>query len=231
MGRVIMNTTLIKQRFSRSLQTYEQTAIVQREMAKILTEFLPQNKNFDSILEIGCGTGFLTRELVKKINYTTYTANDIVEDCSKYIESIDKNIVFLKGDINSLTLNSKYDLIISNAVFQWFKGTDFLHKLKQHLKPDGIIVFSSFGEKNFQELKEIFNIGLEYSQFAKPTFENIIELEFETLVELLKHIQSTGVNAITNYPLTKGALKQLEKEFLQKYGKIKLTYNPTYFII
>ena len=66
MGRAIMNTTLIKQRFSRSLQTYEQTAIVQREMAKILTEFLPQNKNFDSILEIGCGTGFLTRELVKK---------------------------------------------------------------------------------------------------------------------------------------------------------------------
>ena len=231
MGRTSMNTTLIKKRFSRSLQTYDRTAIVQQEMAKVLIKLLPTERDYNSILEIGCGTGFLTRELNSSINYQHYTANDIVEDCKEYVQTIDTNITFLKGDIHSLRLEHRYDLIISNAVFQWFNTTDILVNLKKQLNTNGVIAFSSFGEKNFQELKEIFNIGLKYTTHTTPIFENTIELEFSTLHELLKHIQATGVNAITDYQLTKGKLKQLEEKYLETYGKIKLTYNPTYFLI
>lgn len=226
-----MNNTLIKKRFSRSLQTYDRTATVQQEMANILVGLIPTDKDYNSILEIGCGTGFLTRELNKSIKYKHYTANDIVENCNEYIQAIDTNITFLKGDIHTLRLENKYDLIISNAVFQWFDTTDLLVKLRKCLNPNGVIAFSSFGEKNFQELKEIFNIGLEYTKFTAPIYENTIELEFGTLHELLKHIQATGVNAITDYQLTKGKLKQLEEQYLKTYRKIKLTYNPTYFLI
>jgi len=48
---------------------------------------------------------------------------------------------------------------------------------------------------------------------------------------MLRHIKNTGVNAIENYTLTKGKIELLEKQFLDKYGRIKLTYHPIFIII
>jgi len=224
-------TTLIKKRFRQSLQTYDKNAIVQERMANKLIELLPK-KPYRKILEIGCGTGLLTKKIASNFTPEIFTTNDIVEECEKYTKQIYPNTQFLSGDINKILLPEKYDLIISNAVFQWFKNPEnLIERLKQHLEPNGIIAFSSFGNKNFYEIKELLNIGLSYNSFENITTDEIIELEFKTVSEMLRHIKNTGVNAIENYTLTKGKIELLEKQFLDKYGRIKLTYHPIFIII
>ena len=83
--------------------------------------------------------------------------------------------------------------------------------------------------KNFYELKEILGIGIDYPDYPdNKLYEELYELEFSSVVEMLKHIKNTGVNAVQNYSLTKGELKTLENAFIERYGKIKITYNPIY---
>ena len=227
-----MMENLVITRFKKSLATYEDNAPIQKQMAKNLISMIDSNKPYESILEIGCGSGFLTKECTNQLKYVKYTANDIIKECEKYILKYDSNIKFLYGDFQNLNLQEEYDLIVSNAVFQWFKSPDkILNKLSRHLSSKGVIAITSFGEKNFYELKEIFNIGIEYPKFKNIIKEETIEVEFKTLKELLTHIKLTGVNAIKNYTLTKGKLKELENKYIERYGKIKLTYNPIYIVI
>ncbi len=56
------------------------------------------------------------------LEFKNYTAIDIVEDCSKYIEKINPNINFIQADIENFTLEFTPDLIISNASLQWVEN-------------------------------------------------------------------------------------------------------------
>ena len=118
-----MNKDLIQKRFAKNLDTYNDNAKIQKKMAERLLSFLDR-KDFNDILEIGCGTGFLTQLVNEKFSFKTYTANDIVESCEKYVKEINPKINFIPADIEKAVENSdkKYDLIISNAVFQWVEN-------------------------------------------------------------------------------------------------------------
>ena len=56
---------LVEERFAKSVSTYDDHAVVQKQMAndlvKLLVESDLQGKN--SLFEYGCGTGFLTKRL------------------------------------------------------------------------------------------------------------------------------------------------------------------------
>ena len=55
---------LVRQRFARSLDTYDEAACVQREMAhellRTLVEATQGRRLYPRIVEAGCGTGILT---------------------------------------------------------------------------------------------------------------------------------------------------------------------------
>ena len=64
----MIDKSLVKKRFSKSLKTYDDNAIVQKQMAEKLVDFLPK-KEFNSVLEIGCATGLLTKQLKTKLSF------------------------------------------------------------------------------------------------------------------------------------------------------------------
>ena len=96
-----MNKDLIQKRFAKNLDTYNDNAKIQKKMAERLLSFLDR-KDFDDILEIGCGTGFLTQLVNDKFNFKTYTANDIVESCEKYVKEINPEINVLVAETSPI---------------------------------------------------------------------------------------------------------------------------------
>ena len=154
----MIDKALVKTRFAKSLETYDDNALIQKNMASKLVSFL-EKKEFYSILEVGCATGVLTREIVQHINFECFSANDIVEKSRDYITTIIDNFEFISGDIETVSFSQKYDLIISNACLQWCNDLpQTIDKLYGLLNDDGILAFSVFGDENLVEINDLFQI-------------------------------------------------------------------------
>ena len=228
----MIDKELVKKRFSKSLDTYEDNAFIQRKMGEKLLQLL-NKREFNSIFEIGCATGLLTKQIKSSLKYNSLTVNDIVEDAKQYVENIVDE--FICEDIESLSFEKKYDLIISNACLQWCNDINLtINKLLNALEHNGILAFTLFGEDNLKEIKTLFNFQNKINLSAKIIEEETIKIYFDSPREVLKHLKLTGVNALQEHKFTKSTLKDFEEKYNKMYsenGKVYLTYNPIYLII
>ena len=235
-----INSKSIKKHFEKSMDKYNENALVQADMAnQLVQEVLKYRNNFDKILELGCGTGLLTEKVKEKIIFKNYYANDIVEKSKNYISKILPNSEFIHGNAQRIKPPADIDLIISNAMFQWFVNLEpVITYYKNFLEKDGILAFSTFGPKNFYELKDISGLALNYltSEDVKAILTKNFDilycheytetLEFETPLALLAHMKNTGVNSLTSKTWTVKEVKSFCEKYMEKFEKTKLTYNP-----
>ncbi len=237
-----INPKLIKNQFEKNIDTYNKNASVQKLMAeKLVTETAKIKVEFDNILELGSGAGLLTKEIVKTIKFKKYFANDLVEKSQTYVKDIIPDTVFYCGNAQKIKPSAKMDLIISNAMFQWFKTID-ADNYKNLLNSGGIFAFSSFSPENFKEIRELTGLSLDYRTIDELTliFEKNFEilhveefihtLKFSTPLELLAHMKNTGVNSLTAQHWTFKEVKDFCDNYSQKFPEITLTYAPIIFI-
>lgn len=191
----------VKSHFSKNASNYDQYADVQKKMKDILIKFTLQNNKdvgeIKNILEIGCGTGYLTSALVETFPSSHITAVDIAPGMITEVESkfISNSINFICADIEKVELNNTYDLIISNATFQWFNHMSVtLNKLYTALNPNGLLCFSTFGEYTFCELDECFN----KARHALSTKESVHPGQFFYSLNDLTTLCKNSINSTPN---------------------------------
>lgn len=235
-----VNPKLIKSHFEKSMDKYDDNAVVQKFLAETLAEETANiKKDFGKILELGCGTGLLTRRICDKLSFQTYFANDLTEKSKKYLDKILKNYTYISGNAQKISPNTKFDLIISNAMFQWFKNLDEVtSKYRNLLNKEGILAFTTFSPDNFSELKAITGLSLDYK--SEDELKKILEknykilkiesykkiLEFKTPLELLYHMKNTGVNSLSGKNWAFADVKEFCSEYSKNFDKTTLTYSP-----
>lgn len=245
----MINKNLVKFRFQKSISTYDDSAVIQKEMAHSLIDKILSNcgDSFDKVFEFGAGTGFLSKNILNKITFKEYYANDIIEESEFCIKNIIDNVNFVAGDIEKIELNNNFDLIVANAVMQWITDIDeLLIKIRKNLNDDGYFAFTTFGEQNYKEIKETTGVGLNYlksetlkekceSDFEILCFEeNMQTLYFNTPLEVLKHIKYSGTNGLKSLNWSVKKLREFDKYYRESFGinsKVTLTYNPVYMIL
>ena len=145
-------------RFSNAAKTYDLHAAPQKELAKRITDLLPALVN-PRILEIGSGTGVLTRRLIEiypasKI-HAIDIADDMVEFCKREFSQFD-NVSWEVADVESYQDNCEYDLISSSASLHWAINIfDTLSNIYNHLKPGGYFILGMMLKGTLSELRKL----------------------------------------------------------------------------
>ncbi len=232
-----VNPKLLKQKFEKSMPKYNDNALVQREMAERLVELLVRNcgTKFSHILELGAGTGLLTEIIVRNLQFGRLTCNDLVEKSKSYLDKIVTNYDFIVGNSAKIKPAGAVDLIISNAMFQWFSSLSApLEHYSRILEKNGVLAFSTFSKANFKEIRDAFGVSLNYLSGDEIRLElekdfqilEIVEFEsvlkFNSPLELLAHLKNTGVNSLNSKKMTFHDIK----DFCDNNGASTLTYAP-----
>lgn len=234
-------------RFSQAKSEYDNNAIAQQCIVqKLMALLATQNKAFGKILEIGCGTGMLSEQLVSHCSFERLVLNDL---CSDYEPSLRKKLSYPSvhyhfGDAERENFGMGYDLVISASAVQWFENeANFLKKMANMLNDDGILLFNTFSSKNLYEIKCLLKTGLTYPtedewyKLLADEFEVLvltteeIPLYFNSALSVLTHLNKTGVSIIDPSKWSDKRLTRFEQRYrtqFQQGSGVTLTYTPLY---
>lgn len=245
-----MNKETIKNNFSKYAKSYDKYSSIQDMCAATLISRITRC-DFKKILDIGCGTGNFTGLLRRRFPTADIKALDISEgmiDIAKK-KLKDKGIEFILGDAETVELGEEFDLIGSNASFQWFgKLERTIPKYSRLLTQGGVMIFTVFGRKTLCELgaslKEVFGEDVSVAsrdfpgeKMIKDTMRrcfNKAVIEEETRMEkphslkaLLTQIKYTGTrgNGIDKKLWTQKTMENLERIYKKRFGGIVATYQ------
>ncbi|MBV7273732.1 class I SAM-dependent methyltransferase [Clostridiaceae bacterium UIB06] len=152
------------------------------EYGKSLIEFVNVEKN-QKILDLGCGTGRLTNELVK--NGATVIGIDSSADMIKKAKLNYPNLNFQVADATNLDFKNYFDTVFSNAVFHWIPNQEkLLYSIYNSLKDNGKLICEFGAKNNVYQIQTGFEKALKqngysyYSEFFLPSKE-----EYKLLLE------------------------------------------------
>lgn len=243
---------LVRDRFRKRLASYDEHADVQSDLARRLVERLMELKGgrFPHALEIGCGSGTLTRLLVDGPHIDLLYANDMIEECRELVTVLGADpaaIRFLCGDIESeVEIPVGLDLAISNATFQWIRDlAGLIRRLVPAMNAGGTLAFATFGPENLREIRDLTGVGLDYPSAAEledmlvhdfrilHRTEELTSLYFDTPRDVMRHLHKTGVNALRKESWNRSSLERFTDSYHGRWGageKVPLTYHPIIFI-
>lgn len=238
--------------FARHYGQYEDAAVVQRNMADRLAAALAEHAPQLAVqraLEIGIGTGFLTRHLAARFPEAEWWFNDLTPAAFDWIPVGLKQVLTLEGDAETLPYPHGLDLLASASALQWFDDIEqFFPKAHSVMNAGGVLALASFGNRHFHELAAVANAPLHYP--APAAFADMAEragfrmlhaedweetLFFPSARDLLDHLRRTGVNGASARAIsTPAQLRAFEADYRTAHptadGALPLTYHAVVMV-
>jgi malonyl-CoA O-methyltransferase len=240
----------IRRNFARRAWSYDRHAGMQRLMAHgliaVTREGLGRARR---ILEIGCGTGYLTQLLRQANQEARLVALDLDASPVKTARrrlGPDAGVEWLVAD-GETPFRGEYDLIIANATFQWFtRPADTMAAYYRSLATGGILAFSTLGPGTFQELAGALTQAARSLKFAtapripaqdfgdQATWSHLLSragfhqvhmsremvtTTFPSVREFLKALQATGATNPRPSPFSPRLLTSMIAAYQAIYGK------------
>ncbi len=233
-------------RFNVSAHSYEAHAVAQRRLMQAVLMALPAIPP-SHILELGAGTGLLTRALLDRYPAACIDAVDVAPNMVDYARRTfqgERRVSWQTGDAQTVKLGRRYPLIVSNAALQWVADQSCTWRnIAAHLEPVGWLVAGVMLRDTLCELRALrqqiapdkvgcFQLptagdirraveqaGLEWEKWAPLRFT----LRYDDVDHFLRVIHAQGVTggqpAQGYAPLTRGELRTLKAAYQQQFSK------------
>lgn len=237
--------------FEKNAQSYESNARVQKDAAEKLAEAILalDIPHGEKILEIGCGTGFLTRLLAPKLAPSVWYLNDLsAKMCTMAMRGIECKCEVLEGDIRRCEIPKDLGAVVSSSTLQWIPDLPALFgRIADSSKTGAVFAFSTFGPRNYEEIKMLCGNSLYYpdaleirDMLSRAGFEcdtveeSVRKIYFPRPRDVVKHIALTGVNGRFTTFWTPARFREFSDKYIKIFGdsdgKVALTYNPIFII-
>lgn len=246
--------------FGKAADSYDAAAVLQHETGQRMLERLDYVKlQPKRILDIGCGTGVATGDLLKRYPGAEVVAMDFALPMLARTRKRGRWLrrpKCLCGDLDQLPLASQeFDLVYSNAAIQWSADpAGALAEMHRVLRPEGLLMFSSFGPDTLKELRQAWSEvdGFEHvhgfvdmhdygdmlvaAGFADPVMDvERLSLTYRDVSALMRDLKAIGAgNAAQGRPrgLTgRARLRALDdayEQFRAADGRLPASYEVVY---
>ena len=149
-----------------------------------------------SMLEFGCGTGRYTREF-SKLGYSVHGVDLSAEMLEEARGTPCSGVSFTQGDMRSLRLNRKFDVVAALFHVLSYQTTDedvlnALATVREHLAPDGVAVLDFWygpavlSQKPEVRFKEVSDETIEVSRVAIPIMRvdrNVVDVNYRAFIK------------------------------------------------
>ena len=246
----VFNKQIIEQRFSKAANTYNNQAKAQKIICQNMLGLLKQHIDDDvkKILEVGAGTGIMTRLIIENIHPDAMIINDLCHNTTQYFCELKQKceMSFMLGDAETIDFPKGMDMIIGCSCIQWFNDIPaFFDRSHDILTENGLLAITTFSNNNLKEFSEVTGNGIAYAsshqlkEMISSKYEILhfsqqeIEITFDTPYDILRHLKQTGVTGTCNQSWTKGKVEAFCREYSEKFStgsEVRLTYSPIYII-
>jgi len=218
----------VRRAFSKAAAQYDAAAVMQREVCSRMLERLDYIKQKPaSVLDVGSGTGWGTRQLGERYPAAQIVALDMAigmlhaaRGTSSWWRKLfsGKATPYVCGDMEALPVAAQsMDMVWSNLALQWCNDLPATFvELQRVLKVDGLLMFSTFGPDTLKEIRSAFNgvdghnhlsrfadmhdIGdmLMAAGFAEPVMDmEYITLTYSDVKAVMQDLRSIGAHNAT----------------------------------
>jgi len=222
-----LDKRLIRASFNRAAAQYDAAASLQREVGNNMLERLNDVRIEPvTILDAGAGTGYCATALGRRYPQADIILLDIAPAMLQYAREkrgwrerlFRRRQSAVCGDAEQLPLaDNSVDILFSNLTLQWCEDLQatFAEFLRV-LKPNGMLLFSSFGPDTLKELRnswkavdnsdhvhrfaDMHDVGdtLLYSGFADPVMDvERYTLTYTDVYQLMRELKTLGAHNVS----------------------------------
>lgn len=220
--RALPDKRSVRRAFGRAAATYDDAAILQREVRERLLEHLnPIRLSPSRVLDLGCGTGEALASLRERFADAQHVGLDLAPGMltraaerqprwRRWLGARAPALVCADAEALPLATGS-VDLVFSNLALQWCDAPKVFAESARVLRANGLILFSTFGPDTLNELRAAFRAAdgsehvsrfadmhdlgdaLVHAGFADPVMEmERLTLEYASVRALVDDLRRIG---------------------------------------
>ena len=221
---LVLDKRRMRESFEQAAGTYDAVAVLQREIAdRLLARLDVVRLKPKFILDVGCGTGYDARKLMKRYPRARVLGLDIVEAMARRARHhagswrrLTGRAGFACGDAERLPLApASVDMIVSNLALQWCDPRTVFAEARRALRPGGLFMFTTFGPDTLRELRDswraaddtphvhafidMHDLGdmLIHAGFADPVMDmEPFTLTYDSVVDVMRDIKQLGAHNV-----------------------------------
>lgn len=202
-------------RFGSGRETYDANTPVQKAIVEALVDDIAHSASYRRLsapgavcLEIGSGTGYLSRRLAAMTSRGFLYTWDLGQLAPEGVDASRFTSCDAELQICS-TQPGRYDVIASASTVQWFNSPRrFLNECLRVLRPGGLLILTAFVRGNMHELTSAGAATLnmpderQWKTMIPGGFETVswetadYDLSFAEPVDVLRHLKLSGVNGL-----------------------------------
>jgi trans-aconitate 2-methyltransferase len=226
-----------------SVDYHKSSAEQQRWGIELLNKLVLQGN--ERVLDLGCGDGKLTAEIVRRVPSGSVVGIDKSEDMIRFAQEhyqpdVFPNLKFLLLDARNLFFDQEFDVVFSNAALHWVDDhTNILLKIRESLSAGGRVIAQMGGKGNASGILKILDTMIRgekwadyFSGFSVPyTFYD--DQEYKMLLEsagltvkrielIPKHMVHNGQEGLASWirttwlPYTRRVSENFQSDFINE---------------
>ncbi len=159
-GGAVDEGTRVGAGFDSAAEQYDEILRHNREGAARLVAALPPGR-YDDVLDVGCGTGFVSEEMVARFGTARVTGVDpsagMLDQFRRKLEGLDVEATLIQAGVHDMDVpDAAFDAVVSGMAFHWFpEKPAAVAAMARRLRPGGVLGILASGTGTDEEFRTI----------------------------------------------------------------------------